>query len=128
MVVDGGRVEGVGRLAELDHHVVARVDDVAHRPHARRLQPHLDAVGGRAYRQSVDHPADEARAELLLDNFHVEQGPNLWTLLVDVDRRPAYGGARSRRHLPRQADEREGVAAVRLDVHIEDNVSVELRD
>ena len=43
-VVDGGRVEHVDRLAELQHHVVADVDDVADRPLAGRHEAHLDVV------------------------------------------------------------------------------------
>ena len=43
-VVDRRRVEGMGRLAELEHDVIARVDDVAHRAHAGRLEADLDPV------------------------------------------------------------------------------------
>ena len=44
-VVDGRGVERVDRLAELEHHVVADVDDVADRPLAGRDEAHLDVVG-----------------------------------------------------------------------------------
>ena len=39
---DGGGVEGVDGLAQLEHHVVAGVDDVADGSHARRQQSPLD--------------------------------------------------------------------------------------
>ena len=41
---DAGRVVGVDRFPELEHHVVAHVDDIAHRSLAGGSQPHLDAV------------------------------------------------------------------------------------
>ncbi len=44
-VVDGRGVERVDRLAELEHDVVARIDDVAHRPHPGGEQPGLDKLG-----------------------------------------------------------------------------------
>ena len=43
-VVDGGSVERVDRLAELQRQVVAHVDDVADGPLAGRDQAHLDVV------------------------------------------------------------------------------------
>ena len=43
-VVHGGRVEHVDRLAELQHHVVADVDDVADRSLTCRHEAHLDVV------------------------------------------------------------------------------------
>ena len=43
-VVDGRRVEHVDRLAELEHHVVADVDDVADRSLTGRDEAHLDVV------------------------------------------------------------------------------------
>ena len=44
-VVDGGRVKRVDRFPELDHHVVARVDNVADRPLTGGEEPHLDVIG-----------------------------------------------------------------------------------
>ena len=43
-VVHGRRVERVDRLAELQHHVVADVDDVADRSLTGRDEAHLDVV------------------------------------------------------------------------------------
>jgi hypothetical protein len=44
-LVDGGCVERVDRLAQLEHHVVAHVDDVADRSLPGREQAHLDRLG-----------------------------------------------------------------------------------
>ena len=63
VAADGCRVEGMGRLAELEHHVVRRVDHVADRAHAGRQEPHLDVVGRRPDAHAGDPAADEARAE-----------------------------------------------------------------
>ena len=43
-VVHGRGIEGVDRLAELQHHVVADVDDVADRPLAGGDEAHLDPI------------------------------------------------------------------------------------
>ena len=68
-VVDRGRIERVDRLAELDHHVVRGVDDVADRALAGGEQAHLDAIRRRPD-VDVAHPAtDEARTEVAIDDL-----------------------------------------------------------
>ena len=49
-VVDGIGIEGVDRLAQLDEHVVAGVDDVGDGPHARGDEAPLDVPGRRRRR------------------------------------------------------------------------------
>jgi hypothetical protein len=45
MAGDARSIERMGRLAELEHHVVRGIDDVADRTHPGRLEPDLDRVG-----------------------------------------------------------------------------------
>ena len=59
--VDRGGVERVDRLAQLEHHVVRGVDDVADRALARREEAHLDAVRRRPDRHAAHPAADEPR-------------------------------------------------------------------
>ncbi len=52
------QVEGVARLAELDHHVVREVDDVVDRPDADQLEP-----VAQPRRRRADRHVEQARAE-----------------------------------------------------------------
>src|SRR4029079_16187471 len=53
----------VDRLAELEHHVVARVDDVADRADAGGAEAHLDAIRRRPDRDAAAPAADASRAQ-----------------------------------------------------------------
>ena len=58
--VDGGGVERVDGLAELEHHVVRGVDDVRDRSLARGEEAHLDVVRRRRDGHAAHPAADEA--------------------------------------------------------------------
>ena len=127
-VVDRRRVERVDRLAELEHHVVGGVDDVADRSLAGGQQAHLDRgpATGRPC-TPLDPAADEPRAEVRLADLDAQALGGRRARL----RRRSVGGQRSGRaghrgDLAGEPDDRERVAAVRLDVDVEDDVAVEL--
>ena len=83
-VADRGRIERVDRLAELEHHVVADVDDVADRALAGGDEPHLDDVGRRPDGHAADPAADEPRAQRRLLDLDAK-------VLADRRRRPRSG-------------------------------------
>ncbi len=123
--VDGGGIEGMDRLPELDHHVVAGVDDVRDRPLAGREQAHLDVVRRRADRDSRHPATDEARAQVRILDLDRETVADRRTRLDDVRGREAERRAGQHGDLARQPDDRERVAAVRLDVDVEHGVAVQ---
>ena len=126
--VDGSGVEGMGRLAHLEHHVVRRVDDVADRAHAGGPEAHLDPVG-RGSDGRVGHPSsDEPRTELGLLHLHGESPVHRLAGFGEDDLRPAERRTRRRRDFSRQTDQRQGIAAVRFDIDVQDDVAVELRE
>ena len=57
-----GKVVGMERLAELEHDVVGRVDDVADAAEAHRLDPPPQPVWTRPHRHVADHRSGESRA------------------------------------------------------------------
>ncbi len=126
-VADRRGVERVDRLAELEHHVVARVDDVADRALAGGQEAHLDPVRRRPDRHAAHPAADEARAQDRAPR------PRPAAARRSAGRPPSTSidGQRSvaaghRGHLAGEPDDRQGVAAVRLDVDVEDVVAVEI--
>ncbi len=62
-VRDGRRVEGVDGLAQLEHHVVAGIDDVADGPHTRRQQAPPDGEGRRADGHAIEVAGHEPGAQ-----------------------------------------------------------------
>ena len=124
---DRGRVEGVDGLAQLEHHVVGGVDDVADRPHAGRQQPHLDRVRRRPDADAADPAAHEAGAQVRVLDLDRQAVGDRHARLLDArssgeaDRRAGRG-----RHLAREADQAQGVAAVGLHVDVEDHVAVQV--
>ena len=127
-LVDRRGIERVGGLAELEHDGVARVDDVAHRAHAGRQEPHLDAVRRRTDGDAPNGARDEPRAERRLADLHGQRVGDRPAALGYGGLRPADRGAGDGRDLPRQADEAEGVSPVRLDVDVEDGVAEEVAE
>ncbi len=123
---DRAAIERVDRLAELEHDVVRGVDDVAHRPQPGGQQAHLDSVGRRADRDVRDPAADEPRAQRGVGDIDGQAGLDRVAVLDHVGRREADLATRDRGHLARQPDERQRVAAVRLDVDVEHPVAVQV--
>ena len=121
-------IERVGRLAELEHHVVAGVDDVAHRAHPGGLEAHLDLVRRRPDAEPADDAADEPGAQLGLEDLDREAVGRGDATLDELDLGEAHGRPGGRRDLAGEADEAQRVAAVRLHVDVEDRVPVELRE
>ena len=125
-VVDRRRIEGVDGLAELEHHVVAHVDDVADRALARRDQAHLDPVRRRPDRDARHVPTHEPRAQPGLQDLDGQAVRDRCPGLRRLGVREADGGARDGGDLAGQADHAQRVAAVGFDVDIEHDIAVEL--
>src|SRR5207248_7795851 len=96
---NGGGVEGVDRLAPLDHDVVRGIDDVADRADARGEDAHLDPVGRLSYLDVLDPPADEPRAEALVVDRHGESLADRGPALRHLDARQPDRAAGDRRDL-----------------------------
>ena len=125
-VVDGRGVERVDRLAELQHHVVADVDDVAHRSLPGGQQPHLDLVRRRTDSDATDAAADEPGAQVGFLDIDPEPLGDGWAGLDRVRLRESDGRSGDGRYLARQADEAQRVAPIGLDVDVEHDVAVEI--
>ena len=124
--VHARRIECVDRLAELHHDVVGGVDDVADRPLARGQQAHLDPVRRRPDPDAAHPAADEARTELGIEDLDLQALRGMTARLDHVGRWQAQRPAGHGCHLAGEPDDREGVAAVRFDVDVEDDVAIQL--
>ena len=125
-VVHGGRVERVDRLAQLDHHVVAGIDDVADRAHAGGQQAHLHRIGRRADADAAHPATDEPRAQVRLHDVDDEPLSGRTARLLDLGRREPQRPTGHGRDLAGQAHDREGVAAVGLDVDVQHDIAEEV--
>ena len=125
-VVDGGGVEGVGRLAELEHDVVGGVHDVADRALAGRQQAHLDPVGRWTDVDAADPATDEPWAQAGVEHLDAEALRDRPARLRHIGRRQSERRAGQRGHLAGKPDHRQRVAPVRLDVDVEDRVAEQL--
>ena len=127
--VDRRRVERVDRLAELEHHVVRGVDDVRDRALAGGEEAHLDAVRRRADGHAAHPAADEPRAQVGVADVDGEALARRRARSPPRPRSRACGPARpvAARDLAREAQDRQRVAAVGLDVHVEHDVAVQVR-
>ena len=54
-------VEGMQRLANVQHHIVRGIDDVVDGPQARQAQAPLQPIGARRHRHPFDQAEDETR-------------------------------------------------------------------
>ena len=126
-VVHGGRIERVDRLAQLDHHVVAGVDDVADRAHGRRPAgaSARRRATGRCVTPLTQRPTNRG-AQVGLHDLDREPFGGRTARLLDVGRRVAQRPTGHGRDLAGQAHDREGVAAVRLDVDVQHDVAEEV--
>ena len=126
-VVDRGGVEGVDRLAELDHDVVRGIDDVADRPLAGGQEAHLDPVRRRADRgrRSTQRPTNRGHRSGSRTSTRQAFGGRA-ARFRRVGRGQPQARAGHRGDLAGQPDDRQRVAAVRLDVDVEDRVAVQL--
>ena len=127
--MDGAGVERVDRLAELEHHVVRGVDDVRDRPLAGGEEAHLDAIGRGADRHAADPAADEPGAQVGIAHVDGQSlGRRRPVPLFDHDVREPDLATGGRGDLAGQPQDRQRVAAVGLDVHVEHVVAVEVRE
>ena len=119
-------VEGVVRLADLEHHVVADVDHVADRPLAGELEPVLHPVRGRALLDALDQQGDETGIEFGVLGRELDPA---------LDRRAVHrqrnGGrpelrAGKRRDFPRDAHDRGAAGDVGDHVDVEHGVAEHL--
>ena len=125
-LVDRGGVERVDGLAQLEHHVVRGVHHVAHGPLAGRQETHLDAVRRRTDLDAAHPAAHEARAQVRIEDVDPEPLGRRSARLGHIGPWQAQRPARGRGDLACQADDRERVATVRLDVDVEDDLAEEL--
>ena len=123
---DAVGVVGVDRLAQLEHHVVADVDDVADRALAGGPEPHLDPIRRRTDRHAVHPAADEPRAPGGIAHVERDEVRDVAAVLDRIGLGPAERRAGDRRDLAGEPDERQRVAAVRLHVDVQDDVAVEV--
>ncbi len=123
--LDGRAIEGVDRLAELEHHVVAGIDDVGDRALTGRHEAELDVQRRRADLHAVDPATDEPGAEdRIIHTDRAVLGRRV-ARLGHLDDGHPQARAGGRRHLARQPQDRERVATVRLDVDVQHDVAVE---
>ena len=116
-------VEGVQRVAELEHDVVRDVDDVVDRALPRRLQPLLHPARRGPHRDALDDRGDVARAEVrvgdrdgggVLDGLVALRG-----FAVRQSQRRAEDGGR----LAGDTGHAHHVGAVRPGVHVQHHVA-----
>ena len=104
--VNRSPIEGVDRLAELEHHVVRGVDDVRDRPLPCGEEAHLDAIRRRPDGHAA-HPApDEPSAQLRVADVHGEPlGGRGSVALLENDLGEPDPLAGRRGHLAREAQD-----------------------
>ena len=129
-VAHGRVVERVERMAELPHHVVGDVDDVADRAQAR---PRADALAIHAgdgptrtslITRTVKRAQSSGRVDAHAREAPTTASPDSFTVVSATQR-----GAGERRQLARDPDDREAVGTVRGDLDLEHAVvEPEVRD
>ena len=119
-------VEGVQRLAHLQHHVVRYVDDVVDRPHPYRQQPLLHPLRRLADLHALDDGADVARAEVRIGDLDGDHVLRRLPFLGVLDRRVAPALPGHRRGLAGDADDRQPVRAVRRQLQVQNRVADDL--
>ena len=119
-------VEGVVRLTDLEHHVVADVDHVADGPLPGEVQPVLHPVGRRPLFDAFDQQGDEARVQLRVLGCDLDPA---------VDRRTVHLKRVGRRHkvdagergdLAGSAHDRGAAGDVRDHVDVEHDIAEHL--
>ena len=116
-------VEGVVRLTDLEHHVVADVDHVADRALSGELQPVLHPVGRRPLLDALDQQGDEARIEFRVLGGELDATLDRRSRHGDRDGRRLERGAGERGDLARDAHDRGAAGDVRDHVDVEDDVA-----
>ena len=112
-------VEGVHRLAVLQHDIVGDIHDVVDGAHAHSPQPLPHPLGGGGDLYVSHHPGGVPRAQVGRRSFHVQQlhqgtlGPALDQGLMEAQGLVKGGG-----HFSRQADDRQAVGAVGGDLKL----------
>src|SRR5439155_24755410 len=98
-------VEGVQRLAELEHDVVRDIDNVVDRPLAERDQALLHPLGRRRDLDPFYDRRQVATAQVRRLNLHRYTAFDLSAALFVIERRLAYGLARQRGDLAGDAED-----------------------
>src|SRR6185295_233988 len=106
----GGRIKRVDRLAQLDHDVVGRVDDVADRALAGGQEAHLDPVRRRPDVHATHPPRDEPRAQVRIEYVDREALRGRPARFTHVGRWQLDAPAGDGGDLARQTHDRERVA------------------
>ena len=75
---------------------------------------------------SLRNAADKSRTQLGLANLNPQMVRDRPTGFFHTDLRPPQRGARRRRDFAGKTDEAQRVAAVRLDVHVQDDIAVQI--
>ena len=122
---DRRRIERVDRLAELEHDVVRGVHDVRDRSLARGDEATLHLPGRRADRHAVHVARDEPGAESRVLDVDADVRRRRIAGLDDREVGQRERSSGRRRDLAGEAEDRQGVAAVRLHVDVEHDVAGE---
>src|SRR5207237_574759 len=112
-------VEGVQRLAALEHHVVGDVDHVVDRAHAETLEPAAHPQRRRTDLHSTHDARHVTVAQSAVADLHTDTIGGGWSLLRQARLRHAQPGPGKRRHLAGDAENRQAIAAIGCDGHLE---------
>ena len=124
-LASGDRVGVIGmhRLPELVHHVVRDVHHRADRPHPGRDQPALHPVRRRSVRHALEPARREPWIEIGFLDADADVAGHVVIGLVDGGLGEAQGGSGEGRDLARETDHAQRIAAVRLDVDVDDRLA-----
>ena len=112
-------VEGVERLAALEHHVVRGVDDDVHRPHAGTAQPEAEPERRGLDVDGAHEAGTVVRAQVGSLDAHADVAGGGRPHLARPRPRMAEADAAQRRDLARDAEDRQAVAAVGRHLELE---------
>ena len=114
---DRAQIEGMERLAVLQHHVVGHVDHVVDGALVGGQQPLLQPRGRRPHAHPADHRAGVARAQLRVVDLDADGVGRARDRVAEGGLADGVGGARG--DLVRHAQDRQAVAAVGRHLHHE---------
>ena len=122
-LADGVVVEGVERLAVLQHNVVGHVHHVVDGALARLGEPVLHPLGRRADPDSLHNAGGVPGAQRRIDYIHVNKALHGFTLLCIGEVRLLDDRSCEGRHLSGDAQHREAVRPVGGDIQVKDHVA-----
>jgi len=119
-------IEGMQRLAPLQHDVVGEIDNIVDGPHAGIGEPPLHPAGGRTDFDPLDQRGGVPGRQLGILNQHADLASDHFALLETACVRQLERLSRDRRHLAGHADHGQAASQVRCHLQLQNDIPHEV--